>query len=465
MKSVRRFTGLVTLGGIASVLLLLVLKGPTTFKPITEDNGGKIKTPSAHPFRIAPGSLQHLANATASQAHLGKDETGTSTAKITHSYSPSSTNTSNQHGIVDRFGKDQQIIGKDPHGGMTILDTQSPSFGKHGDNSSGPERRDETRCIPRKNMMYLKTHKTGSSTLQNIIYRYGDAHGLTFALPKTGVYLGTPSLFKRTFPIPSPTGKYNMLANHARYNRHEMAEIMYKNAVYVTIIRHPSTQFESMYAYYGFKGTFKVDLEGFADKPQNYFRRQSTTPSHSALNPTLYDLGMSKLQMNNDGAIRNKITTLGNDFDLVLVAEHLLESLVLLKELMCWDLSDVTFFSANARTKSQVDKMSKRTFEQLYKWNHGDALLYEHFNQTLWTKIKAYGQERMDSDVRTLDKMNKALKEKCLDGTKAVMSVSALVSRYVLRQSMKDNIECFRMIRPAIQYLESLKRKQKISAG
>ncbi|XP_041470116.1 galactosylceramide sulfotransferase-like [Lytechinus variegatus] len=465
MKSVRRFAGLVTLGIIASVVVLLVLKGPTTFKPVAEDNGGKIKTPSAHTLRIAPGSLRHLANATASQGHSSEDENRTSTVKITHSNSPSSTNTSNQHGIVDRFGKDQQIIGKDPHGGMTILDTPNPSLGRHGDNSSGPERRNETRCIPRKNMMYLKTHKTGSSTLQNIIYRYGDAHGLKFALPKAGVYLGTPSLFRRTFPIPSPTGKYNMLANHARYNRQEMADIMYKDAAYVTIIRHPSTQFESMYAYYGFKGTFKVDLEGFADKPQNYYRRQSTIPSHSALNPTLYDLGMSKLQMNNDGAIRNKIATLENDFDLVLVAEHLLESLVLLKELMCWDLSDVTFFSANARTKSHVDKMSKRTFDQLYKWNHGDALLYEHFNQTLWTKIKAYGQERMDRDVRLLDKMNKALTEKCLDGTKTETMAYALIRRYVLRQSMKDNIECVRMIRPAIQYLESLKKKQRISAG
>ncbi|XP_054760629.2 galactosylceramide sulfotransferase-like [Lytechinus pictus] len=335
---------------------------------------------------------------------------------------------------------------------MTSADTISPS---------GQERHDETRCVPRENIMYLKTHKTGSSTLQNIIYRYGDAHGLTFALPKTGVHLGTPSLFNRTHPVKSPSGKYNILANHARYNRPEMAEIMYKNAAYVTIIRHPSTQFESMYAYYGFQRNFNVTLKGFADKPQTYYRREITDPHHTALNPTLYDLGMHKQEMADEGGIRNKIATLEDDFDLVLVAEYLLESLVLLRELMCWDLSDMTYFSSRVRTKSEEDKMSERTFEQLYKWNHGDALLYEHFNRTLWTKIKVYGQKRMEIDVMKLEKMIKALKDKCLDGT----TFFKKVTHYVLRESMRDNVQCIRMIRPAFKYLQTLREKQGIPIG
>ena len=71
---------------------------------------------------------------------------------------------------------------------------------------------------PRKNVLFLKTHKTGSSTVQNILYRYGDRNDLTFALPVRDVYMGTPQLFQSRFAVKSPTGKYNMLANHARYN-------------------------------------------------------------------------------------------------------------------------------------------------------------------------------------------------------------------------------------------------------
>lgn len=240
----------------------------------------------------------------------------------------------------------------------------------------------------------------------------------------------------------------------------EMAKIMYANAAYVTIIRHPSTQFDSMYAYYAFGGTFKVNLSGFADNPLSYYPRQGSTPAHSALNPTLYDLGTAKSEFSNENAIQHKIASLEEEFDLVLVAEYLLESLVLLKDLMCWDFSDVTYFSANARIKSKVNEMSDRTFTQLYKWNHGDALLYEHFNRTLWMKVNAYGREKMARDVRILEKMNEALAEKCLSGTQAERSVSTSVSRYVLKDSMKDDVQCIRMIRPAIQYLETMKKKQ-----
>ena len=74
------------------------------------------------------------------------------------------------------------------------------------------------RCRPRNNIVLLKTHKTGSSTIQNILYRYGDARGLSFVLPASDVYMGSPALFLPKFAIPSSHG-YNILANHARYNK------------------------------------------------------------------------------------------------------------------------------------------------------------------------------------------------------------------------------------------------------
>lgn len=38
-------------------------------------------------------------------------------------------------------------------------------------------------CQPKNHVVFLKTHKTASSTILNILYRYGDTHNLTFALP------------------------------------------------------------------------------------------------------------------------------------------------------------------------------------------------------------------------------------------------------------------------------------------
>ena len=46
------------------------------------------------------------------------------------------------------------------------------------------------KCTPRTKIIYLKTHKTGSTTLQNIFYRFGFKKKLMFLLPKASHFLG-----------------------------------------------------------------------------------------------------------------------------------------------------------------------------------------------------------------------------------------------------------------------------------
>ena len=46
------------------------------------------------------------------------------------------------------------------------------------------------KCTPRKKIIFLKTHKTGSTTLQNIFYRFGFKEKLMFLLPKRAHFLG-----------------------------------------------------------------------------------------------------------------------------------------------------------------------------------------------------------------------------------------------------------------------------------
>ena len=41
-------------------------------------------------------------------------------------------------------------------------------------------------CQERRKIIFAKTHKTGSTTLQNILFRFGQQHNLLFLLPKSG---------------------------------------------------------------------------------------------------------------------------------------------------------------------------------------------------------------------------------------------------------------------------------------
>ena len=79
-------------------------------------------------------------------------------------------------------------------------------------------------------MVLLKTHRSGSGTLANIMYRYGDLNELDFALPKQRTYdfywplHFNPSFVDKTYLNSTAP---NMLIN-ARYSADSMASFMPK---------------------------------------------------------------------------------------------------------------------------------------------------------------------------------------------------------------------------------------------
>ena len=75
-------------------------------------------------------------------------------------------------------------------------------------------------------------------------------------------------------------------------------------------------------------------------------------------NQQLWALGTTHIEMEDADTVQTKIARLDSEFDLVLIAEYFDESLVLLAEILCWDLSDVRSgyqtiaFSTSVRTES-----------------------------------------------------------------------------------------------------------------
>lgn len=104
----------------------------------------------------------------------------------------------------------------------------------------------------------IKTHKTGSSTLANIIYRFGENRSLRFMLPRDDLRLGWPGSFPgevamrhhvKSKAIPGfgshpkggaeeNAGSYDVIAFHAVFNPATMLRFV-PNARFVTIVRYP----------------------------------------------------------------------------------------------------------------------------------------------------------------------------------------------------------------------------------
>ncbi|KAJ7379642.1 galactose-3-O-sulfotransferase 1 [Desmophyllum pertusum] len=111
---------------------------------------------------------------------------------------------------------------------------------------------DELSCKPHENIAFLKTHKTGSSTLTNILNRYADLRELNMALPAPHLYrFGWPGYFHwRAVDLWRLNGEpAHVLCNHARYNRPAMDVVMHGDTKYITILRDPVYQFESTFNY------------------------------------------------------------------------------------------------------------------------------------------------------------------------------------------------------------------------
>ena len=63
---------------------------------------------------------------------------------------------------------------------------------------------------PKNNIVFLKVHKAASSTVQNILMRYGAERNLKFVLPKRGNY------FKYLKPF-QVFNMYVLISNHLVY--------------------------------------------------------------------------------------------------------------------------------------------------------------------------------------------------------------------------------------------------------
>jgi len=137
-------------------------------------------------------------------------------------------------------------------------------------------------CSPQNNIFFLKTHKAGSTTVQNILLRYGERNNLTFALPKQpAAHVFNYNIkFNPTMVRPSPTDDYNILCNHLHFAENGVREIMPADTKFVAIVRNPVDLFESIMSYYAkdvraFQripgNSTRTKMKTFLDNPRKYY--------------------------------------------------------------------------------------------------------------------------------------------------------------------------------------------------
>ena len=113
----------------------------------------------------------------------------------------------------------------------------------------------------------------------------------------------------------------------------------------------------------------------------------------------MWEFGLNSASFDNTIAIKEKIDEIDSTFDLVLLKEKFDESIILLKDLLCWDYSDVTSLTLNAHDPKTKSKLSGIARQKLQHWMHADYQLYNHFKAKFETKLDSFGHDRMQVSI------------------------------------------------------------------
>ncbi|XP_030005698.1 galactosylceramide sulfotransferase [Sphaeramia orbicularis] len=346
------------------------------------------------------------------------------------------------------------------------------------ENLTTPLQNTKPQCSPKVHIMFMKTHKTASSTILNILFRFGEKHQLKFAFPDGRNDFFYPSPFQCSqVKDYKPGDCFNIVCNHMRFDYQEVSKLLPPDAVYVTILRDPVDLFESSFHYYHqavpLTWSIKSDnkLAEFLNSPQTFYRPEAFN-SFYLKNLLFFDFGFDNNLESDNPRVTQALHTLSQRFHLVLMAEYFEESLILLKDTLCWTLEDVLYFKLNVRKSSSVSPLSLELRAKAMKWNGADWRLYRHFNATFWDKVEAFGQERMKREVNELRRRNGEMKDLCIEGGDAVEADQIQERRFVpwqplgessiLGYNMKKDIDpkfrtmCQKMLTPEIQYLSEL---------
>ncbi|XP_060571758.1 galactose-3-O-sulfotransferase 2-like [Ruditapes philippinarum] len=254
-------------------------------------------------------------------------------------------------------------------------------------------------CTEKHDIVFLKIHKTGSSTIANILQRFGYYRNLNFALPnKTDGQLrynyfgGIGDTLKLGNIIPSKPKlkKYNILYNHVIFNRKYFVKIFPKNTtVYVTMVRQPVNQFLSALLFFLHEKILDAAMNNITYYLKNASAYEPESPYLSFTNNRqALDLGFSPSKVRDKNYVRRYIKMIDRVFDLVLITEYFDESLIILKRKLCWNFKDILYMRKNKAYKTFDFQLSFEDKILLKEWAMADHLLYEHFHQKFYVTLK-----------------------------------------------------------------------------
>ena len=281
------------------------------------------------------------------------------------------------------------------HLNLTAFESRNrkPELSKPEERKSKPEKELEAsktsitqankvhRCQPKTNVVFIKTIKTSGSTLTNVLSRYAMKHNLNIHGHEGCLH---PGLSYRVCQLKklqlnySSLGRSNIITEHILYHRKILSDVMPKDTVYVTQLRHPLAQLGSWLNYRGHSNL---------TNPVEEFRRLLPEFKFSKWNSWRQ---MCVPRNVTQEEFQSYLDQLDKDFDLVTITEQFDLSLLLLRRKLCWDISDMLYIrlkKADYQLNHNMQLMGiggNSEFDRTYQILNPNAYkMYRHFKNKI----------------------------------------------------------------------------------
>ncbi|XP_045179227.2 galactose-3-O-sulfotransferase 2-like [Mercenaria mercenaria] len=310
---------------------------------------------------------------------------------------------------------------------------------------------------------FLKVHKAASSTMQNIFFRFGLKRNLTYVFTKHPNYFSRSA--KMHLPLVKPRYRkgYDIICNHGVFNYDIYSSLLPKDTVYLAIVRDPLAVFISAVNYYSQKSQ-QIDyivrirgnrLQELIQRPEVYDREFFSYTK----NVMARDFGFP--ESNDQSRIEAKLKELDQIFKLVLLAEHIEESLILMKRYLNWKLQDILFLSNNVYGKGQTGAdLTLNDTEKFKIRNQLDYAVYNFFYKKFWDQYNSESDD-INSEVKlfknVLFDLNNFCNNRAHENNGSVLTVEE--SKWTEQFTVKFE-DCKYMAKDELKFITLLRQKQ-----
>lgn len=273
-------------------------------------------------------------------------------------------------------------------------------------------------------VVFVKTHKTGGSTMANIMNRLVYDRDLKKVPTNDGHVINWPMLLEQE----APNHQYDIVCNHQMLNMSAVKAYTKTSPFIFTILREPLSMIDS-------KFRWKVSRHA-KDASESDTWAKRLVEMHET--PNLYMNSLSRdlgwydgMDIRHDGFIEGEATFrndkdpeaiskfvqyIDSSMDLVFMTERYDEGLVLLRRDLGLDMKDVSYLrmKESSVAADAVPPPTEAEMEQLKEFIGVDTALYEHFSKRFWKQWEEHGgNATLLLEVTALRERNAELEREC----------------------------------------------------